>query len=352
MNKSTVTDRNPALDVTRTLAILAVIMIHICAPFIAESEIGSAGYIWGNIFGGLARIGVPLFLMTSGALMLREDKPISNKKLFGQKIPRLALLLAFWSALYAAAYYAVKPLIGGYDISLRVLIECFLTGHYHLWYLFMQIGLYLMLPFLRAFVKKSNKGLVLLYIGITLLVKFTVPILRSVSLQAPEAAWLIRVLELCELGFFSENIAYFLMGWFITQVGIPKKAARHGAYVLSALAIGISVFYVCLVKDYYSAYAHQNLLIFCYCTGVFLFVNSTCGDLKGGARRVFGFLSGMSFGMYVIHAAVLAVVEHFLPKAWTPPLYILTCFAAVTVLSLTATFVMSRIPLIRRAVKM
>lgn len=67
------------MDVVRVIACFAVIMIHSSAPYVIEN-FGSLNFWIGNIFDGLARIGVPLFVMVSGALMLDKKYNFSKQK--------------------------------------------------------------------------------------------------------------------------------------------------------------------------------------------------------------------------------------------------------------------------------
>ena len=65
------------LDVLRVIACFSVIMVHSCAQYFVK-DIGSFNFWVGNIFDGLARIGVPLFIMISGALMLDKNYQFST----------------------------------------------------------------------------------------------------------------------------------------------------------------------------------------------------------------------------------------------------------------------------------
>lgn len=55
-------------------------LIHSSAPYVIEN-FGSLNFWIGKIFDGLARIGVPLFVMISGALMLDKKYNFSKQKL-------------------------------------------------------------------------------------------------------------------------------------------------------------------------------------------------------------------------------------------------------------------------------
>ena len=41
--------RNIALDITKIIAVLAVVMIHVGGIFVSSYERGSAEFMWGNI---------------------------------------------------------------------------------------------------------------------------------------------------------------------------------------------------------------------------------------------------------------------------------------------------------------
>ena len=64
---------NKSLDIIKTVAIITVLMTHISASFVILFPVSSPEFIWGNIIDSLSRIGVPLFVMVSGALFLDED---------------------------------------------------------------------------------------------------------------------------------------------------------------------------------------------------------------------------------------------------------------------------------------
>lgn len=343
--------RNISLDITRIIAIVAVVMIHVSAGFVTSNELGSLEFVWGNIFDSISRIGVPLFIMTSGALLLDEEKQFSIKDLFSKRLPQIVFLLIAWSAIYAVGYNIAIPLLKGESISIKSFIASFALGHYHLWYLYMQIGLYLALPFLRAIVCKKNKNLVLLYLVISLLTQFTIPVIKAVSLQFDFFAHLVTLLEKFQLGFFNVYVSYFLAGWYIVHVGISKKNrfALYGAAVLSLL---VMIVYVNFTKDYSNAYANPGVLVFVYAVGVFLVIN-TINEIKiKKANGIVSILSKSSFGIYVVHVVLLDVINRLLPKTLVAPIYMLVCWTLTFVVSFMVTYMLSKIPYLKRLVRM
>lgn len=67
------------LDILRVIACLSVIMIHSSAEYVTN-DIGSFNFWIGNLFDSLTRIGVPIFVMISGALMLDKNYQYETKK--------------------------------------------------------------------------------------------------------------------------------------------------------------------------------------------------------------------------------------------------------------------------------
>ena len=119
------------LDLLRVIAVCAVVMVHAAGGLVTEYGAGTVDFIVGNVLDGLSRLGVPVFLMISGALMLDERRPYR----LGRRVGRLLLLLFLWSLLYTLALSVVRPLLGGGSVQLGEVLTSLFRGHYHLWYL-------------------------------------------------------------------------------------------------------------------------------------------------------------------------------------------------------------------------
>ena len=139
--------------------------------------------------------------------MLNEDKQISDKKIF-KSAGNLWLLLVIWSLIYAVAYYAALPAVMGSPVQFAELRYTAIYGNYHLWYLFMIIGLYLMTPIMRLFVKRENAKYILWYIVAATAVQFVLCAAPAVEEYMAEFRW----------GFVSRYAVYYFAGWYITQI--------------------------------------------------------------------------------------------------------------------------------------
>lgn len=343
-------ERNPALDIIRIIAVIAVVMIHVSVNYTATFDTSSAEFIWANIFGSMSRLGVPLFVMVSGALMLDEDKNVEFNLVL-KKVKTIACLLLFWSAVYCIAYRIALPLMKGEAINSYDIVSSLVLGHDHLWYLYMTIGLYLSTPFLRSFVKKDNKHLVLLFIGIALVVQFTLPMLNGLSLVWKDVSYCIKFIEKFDMGFFGGYIAYYMLGWYVVHIGVKHKLPIYIFGLLSLLAI---VLYAQKTKDFGNAYSPMNIFVLMYSFAVFTLLNSNIRiNMKNKTKKIIASLSNLSFGVYAIHLMCQTVVSGFLGLLMPSSVSMLILsFVLTSLLSFAVSFIASKIPIIKKSIRM
>lgn len=345
MNK----ERNISLDITRIIAVLAVVMIHTNVKFVTSYNTATPEFFWGNIFDSISRIGVPLFVMISGALMLDENRNISIKSLFLKNIKNIAFLLIFWSVLYSCIYNIVFPLSKGESLSFKRIVSSMLLGHYHMWYLYMIIGLYLITPFLREFISKKNKNLILLFFAVSVLTQFSQPILNALSLLWNDVIYFVKFIEKFRLDFFGGFITYYIIGWYLTNIKIKKK---WSFYCMGFFSLLITVLYVQITKDYSNGYSNMNLLILLYSVAVFIALN--CGKKwtpDSRLKNIIEVLSKLSFGVYIVHPLFLTVFRKMFGYTKAPLQYILICYVVVTILSFASCFAASKIPGVKKLIR-
>ncbi len=100
---------------------------------------------------------VPCFVMVTGALLLDPSRELSYKKLFQKYIFRVVFALFIFCILYTV--YDMLMNGDGFSVAglLNGLID-FITGKSwsHLWYLYMLVGLYLLMPFFKKITAKIS----------------------------------------------------------------------------------------------------------------------------------------------------------------------------------------------------
>lgn len=349
MNK----ERNYTLDIVRIIAILAVVMIHVSADFISSYAPLSWEYITGNIFDSLSRIGVPLFVMISGSLMLDEQRNITPRIMFRKYVKNVLVLLVFWSALYDFVFQILYPFVTGSTISIKSFVAAFVFGHYHMWYLYMIIGLYVVTPFLRAFTTKENQNLVRLFLIIALAVQFLLPIIQVLTIWVEQATYYIQLVDQFHLDFFCGYTTYYLAGWYISHIGFKNKPTKYLIYFMCIVSLLITIFGTQLTGDYENTYSNMNLFVFLYSVGVYTALNNLKFVLHDRTKNILTSLSRLTFGVYMIHPALLTAVHALVPYNNSMPVfYVLAIYIVILLLSFVLSVIAAKIPYIKKFVRM
>jgi surface polysaccharide O-acyltransferase-like enzyme len=143
------------VDLIRTLAIVGVILLH-AANDLTIQQMGQLEIVrwWTvDIYQSLGRVGVPLFVMLTGALLLQPSKNESISVFFKKRWARIGLPFIFWGAIY----FAYDFLVLRQAITTNAIVQGILTGpYYHFWYLYMLMGLYLLTPILRILIAHAD----------------------------------------------------------------------------------------------------------------------------------------------------------------------------------------------------
>lgn len=170
------------LDVLRLVALLMVIAGHSVDMYNATPQDDPMNGFWGAFIGSLMRPSVPLFAMMTGLLLLPVRESAGD--FYRRRIPRVLVPMVIWSAIY----YLVPWLTGvlGMDLSVVSILYPFefspsqdfgdalhniamipfaFNGYTtHMWYIYMLIGLYLIMPFFSAWIEKNDRTLVRTFI--------------------------------------------------------------------------------------------------------------------------------------------------------------------------------------------
>lgn len=343
-------------DIIRIIAVLAVVTIHSASNLLTKSEFGSFNFTLGNLLDSVSRLAVPLFLMISGSLMLNEDRSIPAKK-FLRSAANIYFLLLIWSALYAVAFKILYPLVTHRAINLKEFIKAFLNGHYHLWYLFMIVGLYLLTPVLRSFVKKENIKVVGYLLIITAVI-YLLPVLLNVfaNIILPYKNIIKSYSSNFKFTYTNEFLFYYLAGWFITNYKLTSTQRR---FLYAGGTAGLFVTFIATQfykgnNDSYSLfYSTAMLNVVIYAVAVFTFFHYSFKDKAPCKKtKTLTTLSALTFGVYLIHPAFLFVIRTLVTNKMTIGIstYIIE-FTGALVLSFASAFIMSKIPLIKKLIR-
>lgn len=342
------------LDLLRLLGTFAVILAHVAGQKLSAVEVGSYPWVVFRMVDFSVLWSVPVFVMISGALFLNPEKPVSIRKLYGGSLKKLLTAFLFWSAVYGLE----KLLMGE---GLREAGEMLLFGRYHMWYLFLIAGLYILTPLLRKITESPSltRYFLVVFFVIRVFLPGVLSFLRYVNL--PGTGLLLDALSnhliAMEFGFTGIYIFYYVLGYYLAGCEIRPAlrrafyAAALGAYVL---AVGCLLHSARLTGSGSKPFDY-TLLALAMTAGVFLFAKYVLGTApwtQAAVRRI-RVLSGWTFGVYLIHPLVLSQLRdtfHLNTLTFDPiiSIGIIQCLAVVISFSLSA--LLNRIPFLKKHV--
>jgi len=220
---------NIPIDLIRTIAIVAVILLHSTNDLTHTSVMGvNEIYRWWtvNIYQSVGRLGVPLFVMLTGALLLSPSKQEDLGTFFKKRFTRIGLPFIFWGAayfvwtIYVENQLATAPSVAGF------FVQGLLTGPYlHFWYLYMLVGLYLITPFLRLMMAKASSQLFKYFAALWFVGTALVPFVYLLTPYEVDA------------NFFTVPafLGYFVIGFYLLRVKVDRKL------LVAMLASGVAL---------------------------------------------------------------------------------------------------------------
>lgn len=350
--------RNLYMDIMRIVACLMVILCHISAFCMDEVPYRSSQFQAMIFYDSFSFISIDLFMMISGAIHLNENYTLDIKRLYTKKIFRFAITFFFWLTFYNIFDFIEYQRAWTFDnikfyIAGRVIRG---QGTYHLWFLPMMIFIYAFAPILKpAF---ATKKICEYYLVLHTLFVVFIPTLLLIDFPGKE--WLVYNIN---MPFFSElrnyfgYIGYFIMGHYIHSF-IPKQSRKNT--ILCVICIVISQIITASVSGYMSIRfetIHTELLqpftLFMYTSAICLYIliRDWSSDLEDLPKwvKVFG---SLSFGVYLIHPAVLRIYYHlgvkttFIHAALMIPVLVIV----TALISSAITFILTKIPAFKRLV--
>lgn len=302
--------KNYSLEIVRMISFIMVIAIHTANYYCrAYGSISTGEYLFSLIINTVSRVSVPCFFMLSGALLLGHMDSIKKslnraKSMFGK--------LFFWSIMY----YLFNTYITHQDTFTwsNFLIK---PAEAHLWYLYVLIPIYIMLPFLQVLSNGLNEKLAKAFVMIGFL-------------------WLIGlyVLSFWKKGFYYDlpllgdrsYLFYFFAGHLIQKYKEQIRLKFKHCLALSVICILIVFAATAAVTlaghahyEKFLNYGNPFIVLASVCFfAVFLCINPEKLKLTEKAKSIIDQWSACSFGIYIVHLFFLDLYKiNFSPSAFS-----------------------------------
>ena len=370
------------LDFLRVTACFLVMIVHSTEPFYLGGDgtlvLTSQDAFWVSVFEGLSRCCVPLFIIASSYLQFPLHYPTGE--FLRRRAVRILVPMAIWTLVYALVY--------GHPVSnLKGLLLNFNYAAGHLWFVYMLLGVYLVMPLLSPWAEKVSRKELSIYLGIwafTLLFPWIremaggmAPIIyASDGLPNPapfplwgEASWNPFGLFYYVSGF----IGYLLLGLFIKRFVPANRMTRVMGWTFFLIGFIFTCFgfleHICesgyfpvegsveLAVHWEAAIAFCGLPVALTATGLVLVFRAPASHEPGWFyQNIVLPLSTAGYGMYLMHMLILGIVSAWvrtrlgtgsaglLGPVWTTPMEILLTAALSFVASGLIAVYVRRIP--------
>ena len=372
------------LDFLRVTACFMVMVIHSTEPFYLGGDgaliLTPTDAFWVAIFEGICRCCVPVFLVASAYLQF----PIrySTAEFFRRRAVRILIPMLLWTVVYALVW-------GNPVENFKGLLLNFNYAAGHLWFVYMLVGVYLIMPLLSPWAEKVSVKELEVYLGIWLLTTLfpfireaaggEAPLIQAADgLPAPalfplwgEASWNAFGLFYYVSGFFG----YLLLGLYLRRFVEDKRWLKLLGCSLFLLGFAAIVWGLVqrfsatsdvfpLTGSLATAVAWETPINFCglpvvmTSVGIILLFRSWFSGRSEESvfyRHIILPISKAGYGMYLMHMLVLASVSAWLRNLWglgtegalgvwtTPAQILLTALISFVVVG-AAAVLLQRIP--------
>ena len=318
------------IDLLRVIACGLVVFAHCCDPFVAHFDANRGMFLTGVFAGSLARPSVPLFAMMTAVLLLPINKETTIDRFYKKRIGRIIAPLIFWSLalpLMAFIYFTVlnpdtaNPQLSVGDYTAATLVQRLYTFIFNfnfdttpLWYLYMLIGLYIVMPIINSWLTQATRKEIktILYIwGFTLFLPY-------IKMVAPALGYAgnyghTGLLGECDWNvygtfyYISGFIGYIILAYYLKRYPLNWSRKKAMAICLPMFAVGYaitSVGYVVTNEYFPGNYAYLEILW--YFTGINVFMMTfpifvTAQMLNTRPRKWLSEAAKFTFGVYLCH---------------------------------------------------
>lgn len=333
------------LDLVRTAAIICVVLCHSTERIYQFTE---QSYSFGLLyqvakftFFSAGRLGVPLFMLCSGYLLLdRQYDEQACIRFWKHNFLRLLLCTQCWFLIYDIYLHLANnaPLtLAGVAKDLLFLTAVNMP---HAWYMPMILGMYVLFPFVANALRSMKPSMLLVPLGIYFFCSFVFPYMKNASDLFGFGTLSLRFSSGFSGGYYG---LYFVFGYAIKK-GLFKKiprpllAAAGLVFFLAVVSVQVLGY---LIKTPYKVW-YDDLFLFLCALCIFEFL-SRVRSVK--AYRPVRCISRYSFAIYLIHVLLLYQLTPFVKLlAVSNSVKVLIDFLLGSLLSLLVAFLIGLIP--------
>ena len=316
---------------------MTVVMAHVIAIWegaVGDLKLSNNRWLLDKGFlGTLIWLAVPCFIMISGSLLLNPERNINI-----DKIKRYILKMLYILVIFGFTYCLLENIFNyGFSNIFKLLYESIFNlfkekSWSHMWYIYMLIGLYIITPILREFVKNAN---------ITT-AKFVLLMLFILSIVIPTINTIFKI-EITT--FYLSSFTYifmYLIGYYLVYTDIIKEK-----YIYIGGILGIIGYIMCM----YFLSVDLRYSVFIILETMMIIKLFSTGKIKIKNNKVINCISKYSLGIYLVHEFwlnLLYKVCGIFPDTFPILIGELAIWLYALVLSIISSIILYKLPIIRK----
>lgn len=285
---------NHGIALARVLATCMVVVIHVSALVLNNVSSEYASWWLANLIDSMSRSAVPLFLMISGYLTLAPKKYSSTKDFLIKRFCRICPALFIWTVVYFILSNLIFYINHG-CLNWDLLVHNIYVGEvfYHLWYMYMFLGLILITPFIEIIIKKTSRINVYIFTAVCNIASMVICIYDT---DYDNSLFLLRCFP---------YIGYYMLGYCFKFISLKRKSYLYVALIIGLIITFMGKYY-CNTADCYT-YRYLSINVWTTSISMFLLLKDVNIDNKTIAE-----ISYVSMGIYYLHPIIVKLVEYVL----------------------------------------
>ncbi|MBD3241964.1 MAG: acyltransferase family protein [Chitinivibrionales bacterium] len=298
-------------DVLKIAAVFGVVLIHSAAPLLVGYERDGAAAWWaGNLYDSLVRWCIPVFVMLSGTFLIERTSRYGTVQFLRRRFGRILLPFLIWSVIYLL--WRVHA--NGENIPASAFPAQILAGpvYYHLWFIYMLFGLYLLAPILGAYTSTASRNNLVYFLVLWAIFGSVLPTIEpfvGITLFPPKGT---------PYAVF-KYVGYFLLGHLLRDslLSAPKRSVFAALFFVGFCLTAVGTYYLSIVRNGGSfdslLYEYYSLNVLLMAVAVYLVGKSV--EPPPVLRRlehrtgIVRLIAACVPGIYLVHAMVIAVLR-------------------------------------------
>ena len=290
----------------RAIAAFAVVQMHSVGGYLFQFNPAlSFDTQWwtANVYYSLLRWATPFFIMLSGMLMLNPSRDETTAEFLRKRVSRVLIPFSFWAVVYLLYEYRANIYFWEAPDWTAVWKKIFYEDvYYHLWFIPMITGMYLLTPVFRIWIKNAQRTdieyFLVLAFSITALQHF-VPNLFIVKY----IGW---------LGY----IGFYVLGYYLATYPITWKKWIYPVALVTPALTALGTYWLTRQAGAYDnrifVYFSPNVVLLSFALFVFLrdFDWPAFAVRYPRLNRVINRCAELSYGVYFIHVLILEVLKN------------------------------------------